>query len=97
MAICPNLSVNIYEIVNNFFGRSITVSGLLTGRDICEQLDGKPLGEELLIPQNCLRHGEDVFLCGMTVGQMSERLGVPVRTSGSDGYELCEAILGRSI
>lgn len=97
MAICPNLSVNIYEIVNNFFGRSITVSGLLTGRDICEQLDGKPLGEELLIPQNCLRHGEDVFLCGMTVGQMSEILGVPVRTSGSDGYELCEAILGRSI
>lgn len=97
MAICPNLSINIYEIVNNFFGRSITVSGLLTGRDICEQLDGKPLGEELLIPQNCLRHGEDVFLCGMTVGQMSERLGVPVRTSGSDGYELCEAILGRSI
>ena len=96
-SLCPKLSVNIYEIVNNFFGRSITVSGLLTGRDICEQLDGKPLGEELLIPQNCLRHGEDVFLCGMTVGQMSEKLGVPVRSSGSDGYELCEAILGRSI
>ncbi len=96
-ALCPNLSVNIYEIVNNFFGRSITVSGLLTGRDICEQLDGRPLGEELLIPQNCLRHGEDVFLCGMTVSEMSDRLGVPVRTSGSDGYELAEAILGRSI
>lgn len=95
--ICPNLSVNIYEIVNNFFGRSITVSGLLTGKDICEQLAGKPLGEELLIPGNCLRHGEDVFLCGMTVSEMSECLGVPVRTSGGDGYELCEAILGRSI
>ncbi len=95
--ICPNLSVEIYEIVNNFFGRSITVSGLLTGRDICEQLEEKPLGEELLIPLNCLRHGEDTFLCGMTVGEMSERLGVPVRTSGSDGYELAEAILGESI
>ena len=95
--LCPNLSVEIYEVVNNFFGRSITVSGLLTGKDICEQLDGKPLYEELLIPQNCLRHGEDVFLCGMTVEEMSEKLGVPVRTSGSDGYELCEAILGRSV
>lgn len=94
---CPNLSVNIYKIVNNFFGESITVSGLLTGRDICEQLDGRALGEELLIPQNCLRHGEDVFLCGMTVDMMSERLGVPVRSSGSDGYELVEAILGESI
>ncbi len=95
--ICPNLSVDIYKIINNFFGESITVSGLLTGRDIYEQLKDRPLGEELLIPQNCLRHGEDVFLCGMTVGELSEKLNVPVRTSGNDGYELCEAVLGRRI
>ena len=96
-SLCPNLKVNIYKIVNNFFGSSITVSGLLTGKDICEQLDGRELGEELLIPQNCLRHGEDVFLCGMTVDEMSARLGVPVRSTGNDGYELAEAILGESI
>ena len=96
-SICPKLTINIYEIINNFFGTSITVSGLLTGKDICEQLEGKPLGDELLIPENSLRHGEEVFLCGMTVGEMSEKLSVPVRPSGSDGYELVEAILGRSI
>ena len=96
-ALCPNLNVEIYEIVNNFFGSSITVSGLLTGKDICDQLKDKPLGEELIIPQNCLRHGEDVFLCGMTVDEMSEILDVPVRCSGSDGYELCEAILDESV
>jgi putative radical SAM enzyme (TIGR03279 family) len=95
--ICPNLNVNIYEIKNYFFGESITVSGLLTGKDMYEQLKDKPLGEELLIPHNCLRHGEEVFLCGMTVSELSEKLSVPVRTSGQDGYELCEAILGRSI
>lgn len=95
--LCPNLSVEIYEIVNNFFGRSITVSGLLTGKDICEQLKDKPLGEELIIPINCLRHGEDVFLCGMTVAEMEDRLGVAVKASGADGYELAEAILGESI
>lgn len=94
---CPNLNVNIYKIINNFFGESITVSGLITGRDIFEQLRDKPLGEELLIPGNCLRHGEELFLCGMTVSQLSEKLGVPVRSSGNDGYELCEAILGRTI
>ncbi len=92
--ICPNLQINIYKIINNFFGESITVSGLLTGRDICEQLLGKALGEELLIPDNALRSGEDVFLCGMTLGEMSERLGVRVTPSGKDGYELCEAIFG---
>ena len=95
--VCPNLNVNIYKIINNFFGESITVSGLLTGKDMYDQLKDKPLGEELLIPQNCLRHGEEVFLCGMTVKELSEKLGVPVRASGSDGYELCEAVLGRSI
>ena len=96
-ALCPNLNVNIYKITNNFFGTSITVSGLLTGHDILDQLKDKPLGEELLIPGNCLRHGEDVFLCGMTVEELSSSLGVPVRPTGSDGYCLCEAILGKSI
>lgn len=95
--VCPNLSVNIYKIINNFFGESITVSGLLTGKDMYDQLKDKPLGEELLIPQNCLRHGEEVFLCGMTVKELSEKLCIPVRASGNDGYELCEAVLGRSI
>ena len=95
--ICPNLNVNIYKIINRFFGESITVSGLLTGKDMYEQLCGRPLGEELLIPENSLRHGEEIFLCGMTVSELSDKLGVPVRTAGSDGYELAEAILGRSI
>ncbi|MBP3582908.1 MAG: DUF512 domain-containing protein [Clostridia bacterium] len=92
--ICPNLQINVYKIINNFFGESITVSGLLTGRDICEQLSGRELGDELLIPDNALRSGEDVFLCGMTLTEMSERLGVKVTPSGKDGYELCEAIFG---
>ena len=60
----------ICKIINNFFGESITVSGLLTGKDMYDQLKDKPLGEELLIPQNCLRHGEDVFLCGMTLDEL---------------------------
>ena len=97
MSICPKLTINIYEIINNFFGTSITVSGLLTGKDICEQLQGKPLGDELLIPENSLRHGEEVFLCGMTVSEMSDRLSVPVRATGADGYQLVEDILGSNI
>ena len=95
--LCPEVTVNVYKIVNNFFGESITVSGLLTGKDICDQLADKSLGDELLIPENALRHGEDVFLCGMTVGEMSEKLGVAVTPSGADGYALVEAILGREI
>ncbi len=95
MAIFPNLQIKVYKITNNFFGDSITVSGLLTGKDICAQLLGKELGEELLIPGNALRHGEDVFLCGMSVGELSDALSVKVTPTGQDGYELCESIIGK--
>jgi NifB/MoaA-like Fe-S oxidoreductase len=93
----PKLKINVYKIVNNFFGESITVSGLLTGKDIGDQLCGKELGDELLIPSNALRSGEELFLCGMTVSELSHKLSVKVTPSGCDGYELCEAILGHSI
>lgn len=95
--LCPGLRVNVKQIVNNFFGDSITVSGLLTGKDIADQLSGCELGDQLLIPENALRRGDDLFLCGMTVKELSEELGVPVCSAGSDGYEFVEAVLGRSI
>ncbi len=94
VSLCEGLHINVYKVINKFFGESITVSGLLTGKDIAEQLSGKELGDELLIPENALRHGEDVFLCGMTVDELSKELGVPIKTSGCDGYEFVESILG---
>ncbi len=89
-----NLHINVYKIANKFFGESITVAGLLTGKDICEQLDGKPLGEELLLSKCTLRQGEDVFLCGMAVKEMEARLSVRVRAVENDGDALFSAILG---
>ena len=92
--ILPNLHIGVYKIINRFFGESITVAGLLTGKDICEQLEGASLGEELLISKSTLRHGEEIFLCGMTVEEMERRLGVRVRAVESDGDALLSAILG---
>lgn len=93
--VLPNLKINVYKITNYFFGESITVSGLLTGKDISEQLRGRELGEELLISSSSLRHGEDVFLCGMTLPELEEGLGVRVTPVPSDGYEIVDAIIGR--
>ena len=93
--ICPLLSVNVVCVKNKFFGESVTVSGLLTGVDILDALRDIPLGEELLLPECCLRHGDDLFLCGMTTGELSLALGgIPIRTVGSDGYEFLESLLG---
>ena len=86
---------NVYAVRNDFFGGSVTVSGLLTGSDIISQLKGKELGSKLLIPQNMLRHGEEVFLDDVTVAELSETLGVPVRIVKQDGADLLAALLGK--
>ncbi len=91
-ASCPNLTVNVYKIINNFFGESITVAGLLTGKDIAEQLRGLDLGDVLYIPKNALRQGDNVFLCGMSTDELSEALGVEVRVSECDGYEFVSTL-----
>ena len=92
--LCPKIKINVYKIVNNFYGESVTVSGLLTGKDIYEQLKGRELGELLLVPKNALRSGEETFLCDMTVDELSEKLGVRILPAGEDGYELCLMMLG---
>jgi putative radical SAM enzyme (TIGR03279 family) len=93
-ALVPNLTVHVYRIVNRFFGESVTVAGLLTGKDVAEQLKDMPLGDELLFPAVMLRADGDVFLDDMTPEQLSKRLGVPVCASESDGAKLIRAILG---
>ena len=88
------LKVNVYKIINNFFGESITVSGLLTGKDMSEQLQGKDLGDLLLFPENALRAGEDIFLDDMTPDELSNALGVPTAPSSATGEGFICSVLG---
>jgi NifB/MoaA-like Fe-S oxidoreductase len=90
----PGLTVSVYRIVNHFFGESITVAGLLTGKDMKEQLCEKELGDVLLIPSNTLRADGDLFLCGMTPTELSEALGVPVIPAPNDGEAFVRTVLG---
>jgi len=90
----PDTACRVYTMYNDFFGEMITVSGLLTGRDLKAQLEGKDLGEELLLPINMLRSDERVFLDDMTVDELSEALGVPIRIVDTPGQALVDAVLG---
>ena len=93
-ALCPRLTVNVVKIINEFFGESITVSGLLTGKDIYGQLKDRDLGDELIIPASALRAEENDFLCGMTLCELSDKLGITVTPVDNDGYGFAEAIFG---
>jgi len=81
----------VYPIVNDFFGHTVDVAGLVTGQDIIRQLKGKDLGRRLLIPITMLRHGEGVFLDDLTPADLQRELGVPVIPVPCDGEKLLEA------
>lgn len=92
--ICPKLKVYVYKIKNYFFGGEVTVTGLLTGKDIVEQLCGRELGEVLLLSRTMLRAEGDLFLCGETPDGLSQKLGVPLCFTDNDGADFLYSILG---
>ena len=85
----------VVAIENDFFGHTVDVAGLVTGGDLIRQLKGRELGERLLIPVNMLRHGGDVFLDDLHVGDVERALGVPVTVVEQDGFDLLDAMVGR--
>ncbi len=90
--VCDNLSGKVYAINNVFFGTGVTVAGLITARDLVEQLSGKELGERVLVSANMLRDGGDVFLDDLTLADVSAKLGVPVVPVEIDGGDLLAKI-----
>ena len=91
---CPPLRGEVRPIRNDFFGETITVSGLVTGGDLMAQLKGTDLGQRLLIPSNMLRSGERVFLDDVTVEQVEQTLGIPVQiVEAEDGFDLVDTLL----
>lgn len=85
--------INVEMIKNTFFGENITVSGLVTGGDIIEQLKGKNLGKYILIPITMLKHEEDVFLDNTSISDVEKALNVTVRVVPNDGYQFLDELL----
>lgn len=87
------IKINVYPVVNDFFGHTVTVSGLITGGDLISQLTNKDLGERLLISDSMLRDRKNVFLDDITLEQICDILKVDICPI-SDGYELIDAVIG---
>lgn len=92
--LCPGLQCSVRCIKNDFFGGYVTVTGLLTAKDLAEQLQGTEMGEELLLSRTTLRAEGDMFLCDTTPEELSRQLGVPLRFCENDGAEFLDALLG---
>jgi putative radical SAM enzyme (TIGR03279 family) len=91
----PGLSVNMAALCSRYWGQSITVTGLLTGQDLLEALQGRDLGNGILLPSVMLKQGEPRFLDDMTVEQLASLLKTRILpVSGVE--ELISAACGRA-
>ena len=88
------LNGKVITVPNDFFGRSVTVAGLVTGGDLIAALRGRDLGARVLISADMLRREEVDFLDSVPLRAASEALGVPIYPIENDGGALCDAMFG---
>lgn len=94
---CEGVKVSVYPIKNNFFGGGVTVSGLVCGGDITEQLRGRIDTDELLIPHSMLRDDDNIFLDDVTTEDVEKALNVKITPVLNDGYEFIEKVLNEEL
>ena len=79
------LKVQVVPVVNEFFGPTVTVSGLLTGRDVIEALRGSDLGDIVFLPRAMFDASGELTLDDVSPGEIGESLGVRVKVAGTMG------------
>ena len=88
-----NTNCETFKIRNDFFGNKITVTGLLCGRDIINQLKGKFLGEILLLSDSMIKPGSDLFLDDVRICDVEKELNVKVVLVKNDGADLLDCLM----
>ena len=92
----PGLSVDVLKVRNDFFGDTVTVAGLLTGVDMREAIleaTKEKKYTRVVIPHATLKADEDVFLCGMTLCELEDAVGLPVYAAKNEPDALVEAFI----
>ncbi|MCT7989491.1 TIGR03279 family radical SAM protein [Laspinema olomoucense] len=83
------LQIEMVALCSDFWGQTMSVTGVLTGQDLLHGLQNRKLGDAILLPDVMLKHGETRFLDNMTVEDLAAQLKTPVLpVSGIDGLIL---------
>lgn len=94
-----NITIDVKKIINNFFGDTITVAGLLTGTDILDQLSRDNIQEYIIMSDNMFKkgyelgeHSELIMLDDVTVGDLEEKLNRKILICDYSGEDLIDTI-----
>ncbi len=86
------LCIEVLEVTNDFFGSGITVSGLLTGEDICRRLEGGNW-DHVILPPNCI-NGEGITLDDFSIEDLAQRIKMPISVGDYDIISSLQRVLG---
>lgn len=89
------LRVSLVVVRNRLFGPTVTVSGLLAGRDVSDVLLARRRADRYLLPANCLRPWDHLFLDDVSLDGLATALDRPVRQITGNCSDFVKAILSK--
>jgi putative radical SAM enzyme (TIGR03279 family) len=87
------LDIQMAALNSEYWGQAMTVTGLLTGYDLIDALQGQDLGDGLLVPSLMLKHGTTQFLDDRTIAEVSAKLNAPIYVVGGSPADLVQTCL----
>lgn len=69
-------AVDLVPVENKFFGSSVTVAGLLTGRDVIKTVLDRTEGHEMILVPDVVLNEEDRFLDDISLSDVGDALGI---------------------
>jgi len=90
-------ALQLHPVVNEFWGESVGVSGLLTGGDILESLkracaQGFDPGDAILLPDVMFKDGTETLLDDTDRFLLEQHLGVEVKKVGADPWAVLDVV-----
>jgi putative radical SAM enzyme (TIGR03279 family) len=84
--------LDLVAIENRFFGDQVGVAGLITGRDLLEQLAQQDPGQGIILPKVMLKAGAEMFLDDLTLEDLRRQLKCPVIAVESSPWGILEGL-----
>ena len=89
------LTAEVLAVENDFFGRTVNCTGLLTGGDIARAILSRGKYDAVVMPRYVLKEKEDIFLDDMTLDEFIGKIDTKVFITDGTGKDLFNVLSGK--
>ncbi len=87
-----SIKINVHKVINDFFGPTITVAGLLTGQDVMKQIQPESVCDYIIMPKNMFKSDENIMLDDVTVDDLEKYFNKEILICDFTGEDLIRII-----